>query len=136
VFAATRARLGGLRIRATHVAEDTTFGRIVKMVEEAEAHRAEVQRLADRFSAYYLPVVVGLAVNGMSPDDVLAAAASAERYSEHPLAEATRAAAREHGIPLREPEDFEAIPGRGVRARVNGHLVAVLANSSRLLRQR
>ncbi len=40
---------------------DTTFGRAVKMVEEAEAHRADVQRIADKFSAYYLPVVVGIA---------------------------------------------------------------------------
>jgi cation transport ATPase len=61
VYAATLARLGSLRIRATQVGTDTTFARIVKMVEEAEVHRAEVQRLADRFSAYYLPVVVMLA---------------------------------------------------------------------------
>jgi Cd2+/Zn2+-exporting ATPase/Cu+-exporting ATPase len=36
---------------------DTTFGRVVKMVEEAEAHRADIQRIADKFSAWYLPVV-------------------------------------------------------------------------------
>jgi Cu+-exporting ATPase len=207
VFAATLARFGSLRIRATQIGVDTTFGRIVKMVEEAEVHRAHVQRLADRFSAYYLPVVVVLALltllirrdplataavmvvacscslalatpiamlasigaaarrgllvkggrhlevlsradvllldktgtltlgrpeitdvvplNGTSAADVLAAAASAERYSEHPLAEAARAAARERGISLGEPEDFQAIPGRGVRARVDGHLIAV-----------
>jgi Cd2+/Zn2+-exporting ATPase/Cu+-exporting ATPase len=207
VFAATLGRLGSLRIRATHVGADTTFGRIVQMVEEAEVHRAHVQRLADRFSAYYLPVVVALAVltllirrdplataavmvvacscsfalatpiamlaaigagarrgllikggrhlevlaradillldktgtltlgrpeitdivplNGVTAADVLASAASAERYSEHPLAEATRVAARERGVPLGEPQDFQAIPGRGVRARVNGHIIAV-----------
>jgi Cu+-exporting ATPase len=61
VLAAMLVRLGRLRIRASHVGPDTTFGRVIKMVEEAEAHRAEVQRLADRFSAYYLPVVVGIA---------------------------------------------------------------------------
>ena len=42
-------------------AADTTFGRVIKLVEEAEAHRADVQRIADRFSAYYLPVVAGIA---------------------------------------------------------------------------
>ena len=62
VFAATIARLGSIRLRATHVGRDTTFGRVIKMVEEAEAHRADVQRLADRFSAYFLPVVAGIAL--------------------------------------------------------------------------
>ena len=61
VFAATIARLGSLRVRATHVGADTTFGRVIRMVEEAEAHRADVQRIADKFSAYYLPVVAGVA---------------------------------------------------------------------------
>ena len=53
-------------------------------------------------------------LNGVSADEVLVSAASAERYSEHPLAEATRVAARERGVPLGEPQDFQAIPGRGV----------------------
>jgi Cu+-exporting ATPase len=61
VFAATMATLGSLRVRARQVGADTTFGRIVRLVEEAEAHRADVQRFADRFSAYYLPVVVTIA---------------------------------------------------------------------------
>ncbi|MEN9937604.1 MAG: copper-transporting ATPase CopA [Chloroflexota bacterium] len=61
VFAATIAQLGSLRLRATAVGADTTFGKIIRMVEEAEAHRADVQRIADRFSAWYLPVVAGVA---------------------------------------------------------------------------
>ena len=61
VFAATLARLGTLRVRVTHVGPDTTFGRVISLVEQAEAHRADVQRVADRFSGYYLPVVVGIA---------------------------------------------------------------------------
>ena len=48
-------------MRATRVGADTTFGRVVRLVEQAETRRAEVQRLADRFSAWYLPVVLGLA---------------------------------------------------------------------------
>ncbi|MEJ2264434.1 MAG: cation transporter, partial [Anaerolineales bacterium] len=60
VYAATLANLGGLKVQATHTGEDTTFGRVIKLVEEAEAHRADVQRVADKFSAYYLPVVAGL----------------------------------------------------------------------------
>ncbi|HNE03193.1 MAG TPA: HAD-IC family P-type ATPase, partial [Anaerolineales bacterium] len=61
VYAATIAKLGSLRIRTERIGSDTTFGRVVKMVEEAEAHRADVQQLADKFSAWYLPVVAVIA---------------------------------------------------------------------------
>ena len=44
------------------VGAETTFGRVIKMVEEAEANRAEVQRFADKFTGYYLPVVAGIAL--------------------------------------------------------------------------
>jgi len=66
-----------------------------------------------------------LGVNGSGEERLLKLAASAERYSEHPLAEAVREAARNRGISLSEPEDFEAIPGFGVRAKVEDHLVEV-----------
>ncbi len=60
---------------------------------------------------------------------ILQLAASAERYSEHPLAEAVRQAALERGLRLLEPQDFEALPGLGVRARVNGNVVTVGSRS-------
>jgi Cd2+/Zn2+-exporting ATPase/Cu+-exporting ATPase len=60
IFAATIAQFGTLRVRATRIGMDTTFGRVIKLVEEAEIHR-RIQRFADRFSAYYLPIVVGIA---------------------------------------------------------------------------
>jgi Cd2+/Zn2+-exporting ATPase/Cu+-exporting ATPase len=207
VYAATIARLGSLRVKTRQVGLDTTFGRVVKMVEEAEAHRADVQRFADKFSAYYLPIVAGIALltflisrdplataavlvvacscsialatpvamlasigrsarrgllikggkyletlaradvvlvdktgtltlgkpqitdviplNGLSSAEVLALAASAERYSEHPLAEAVRVAAAGQNLSLYESQDFEAVPGLGVRAIINGGRVAV-----------
>jgi P-type Cu+ transporter len=207
VFAATIAKLGSVRVRTTRIGTDTTFGRIVKLVEEAEANRADVQRFADKFSAYYLPIVTGIAaltflisrnplstaavlvvacscsialatpvamlasiggsakrgllikggkyletlaradvvlvdktgtltlgqpqitdvipLNGLPALDILSLAASAERYSEHPLAEAVRVAARAQNAQLYEPENFESIPGLGIRATVNGSLVAV-----------
>jgi Cu+-exporting ATPase len=207
VFAATIAQLGSLRVRAMGVGADTTFGRVIKLVEEAEAHRAGVQRFADRFTVYYLPIVAGIAaltflirrdplataavlvvacscsialatpiamlasvgaaakrgllikggkyletlaradvllidktgtltlgkpqvtdvisLNGFSDSDMLALAASAERYSEHPLAEAVRMAARERNLPMDEPRRFEAVPGMGVRAEVNGKTLSV-----------
>ncbi|HEY4714642.1 MAG TPA: HAD-IC family P-type ATPase, partial [Aquirhabdus sp.] len=61
VFAATIAKLGSLRVKTLRIGMGTTFGRVVKMVEEAEANRADVQRFADKFSAYYLPIVAGIA---------------------------------------------------------------------------
>lgn len=61
VFAATLASQGSPRVRVTQVGRDTTFGRVIRLVEEAEAQRGEIQRLADRFSGYYLPVVIGVA---------------------------------------------------------------------------
>lgn len=63
--------------------------------------------------------------------DVLALAASAERGSEHPIARAIVQAAQERGLTLSEPEQFRAIPGRGIEATVSGH--RVLAGSSKLM---
>jgi len=207
VFAATIAKWGSLRIRSERIGSETTFGRVVKMVEEAEAHRADVQRLADRFSAWYLPVVAVIAaltfiftrnplataavllvacscsfalatpvamlasvgasakrgvlikggkylellaradvllvdktgtltlgqpqvtdvvsLNGLSRSEILSFAASAERYSEHPLAEAVRTLARDENVALIEPKEFEAVPGYGVRAIIGSHHIAI-----------
>jgi P-type Cu+ transporter len=61
VFAATLAQLGSLRLRASRVGTDTTFGKVIQLVEEAERHRGETQRMADRFSGYYLPIVMAIA---------------------------------------------------------------------------
>jgi P-type Cu+ transporter len=207
VFAATIAQLGSLRVRTVRVGPDTTFGRVVKMVEEAEAHRSDVQRFADKFTGYYLPIVAGIALltflisrnplataavlvvacscsialatpiamlasigaaakhgllikggkyletlakadvllidktgtltlgqpqvtdivplNGLAPDAALLLAASAERYSEHPLAEALRTAAAERALVLADPGNFTAFPGIGVQATVNRQCVEI-----------
>jgi len=61
VFASTIPRGGALRVRVTRVGADATFGRILRMVEEAEAGRGPIQSFADRFSGWYLPVVAGIA---------------------------------------------------------------------------
>jgi Cu+-exporting ATPase len=57
----------------------------------------------------------------MTADELLALVASAEKVSEHPLAEAVVQAAKEKGLVLAEPENFVAVPGRGIEARVSGH---------------
>ena len=64
-------------------------------------------------------------VVGDDEDDVLRFAASLEQASEHPLAEAILAAARARGIALLDPHDFEASPGLGAEARVDGRTVLV-----------
>jgi Cd2+/Zn2+-exporting ATPase/Cu+-exporting ATPase len=207
VFAATLLKQGTLKVRTQAVGAESAFGRIIKMVEQAEAHRGGVQRFADKFSAHYLPVVLGIAaftflfsrdplaaaavllvacsctialatpiamlatiganakrgvlikggryleslaraevllidktgtltlgrpvvtdvipLNGMDEEALLASAASAERYSEHPLAEALRRCAGDRGLQCREAEDFESLAGMGVRAKVNGATITV-----------
>lgn len=207
VYAATIAQLGGLRIRAEKIDRQSAFGQIVELVERAEANKARLEQVADRFSAAYLPVVSAIAlltfvirrdplataavlvvacscsfalatpiamlasigasakrgllikggriIEALAEADVLLIdktgtltlgqpklvdihtlgqyqaqhvlqlAASAERFSEHPLAEAIRQAAAEQGIPLLETKDFQASPGVGVSAQVKGLLVRV-----------
>ncbi|WP_225825429.1 heavy metal translocating P-type ATPase [Streptomyces naphthomycinicus] len=63
--------------------------------------------------------------SGVDEDALLASAASAEHPSEHPLARAVVAAARERGLPLSDAEDFTSAPGQGVTATVDGHTVTV-----------
>ncbi len=58
-------------------------------------------------------------------EEVLALAASVERGSEHPLAEAILDRARERNINLREATDFHAMPGLGAEAQMDGHRVTL-----------
>jgi Cu+-exporting ATPase len=207
VFAATIAQLGSIRVRATHVGEASTFGRVIQLVEGAEANKGEVQRIADRFSGYYLPLVAAIAgvtylvggealpavavlvvacscsfalatpiallasitsaagrgllvkggkyietlaaadvllidktgtltlgqprisgvfpVDGESEAQLLSLAAGAEKYSEHPLAQAVYQMAVERGLEPSDPTSFEALPGVGVRAVLDGREVSV-----------
>jgi len=64
-------------------------------------------------------------VNGHSEAEVLRLAASAERYSEHPLGRAIVAHAQGLAIALEEPSRFLAVAGQGVEARVDGHAVTL-----------
>ncbi|MBQ6553307.1 MAG: cadmium-translocating P-type ATPase [Clostridia bacterium] len=52
---------GYLRFRADKVGEDTSFSRIVKLVSEAAASKAPIQRLADKIAGVFVPVVMGIA---------------------------------------------------------------------------
>jgi Cu+-exporting ATPase len=75
-----------------------------------------------------------LPVDGVTPATVLALAAAVERGSEHPLGEAIAARAATEGLVLPPVEAFEAWPGQGVTARVEGTLVVL--GSIRFLAER
>lgn len=61
VFAGTILENGTLRIEAERVGEDTTFGRIIEMVEDAQDSKSETELFINRFSTYYTPAVLLLA---------------------------------------------------------------------------
>ena len=207
VHAATLTGLGSIRVQAERVGMDTTFGRIIKLVEDTEAHRADVQRFADKFTNYFLPVVAAVSLvtllvtrnvlnaaavlviacscsvalatpiavlastgasakrgvlikggrylealakadvllldktgtitegkprltdivtlNGHKETDILRLVASAERESEHPLAQAIVTAARAWKLELTQPAHFRTMPGSGLEAVVDGKRVRV-----------
>ena len=229
LYGATMNQHGALYYRATRVGEETALAQIIRLVQDAQASRAPIQRLADQVAAYFVPVVVAvaaasfllwllfgpapaltfatlvfvavliiacpcalglatptaiivgtgkgaaygvlirqaealekahrvdtvildktgtlttgkpevseIAVNpsilSLSKDaerELLFLAASAERGSEHPLAQAIVRAAQERGIEPGAAAEFRAIPGLGVTASING--VAVLLGNRALM---
>jgi Cu+-exporting ATPase len=72
-----------------------------------------------------------LPLNGFGSEELLRLGAAAERGSEHPLGEAILARARSGGVPVPEPEDFDAVPGSGIVAQVEGR--TVIAGNAGLL---
>ena len=213
-------REGVITIEATRVGADSTMGRIIKAVEDAQAGKTRWQRIADRVAGVFVPVVAVLAVatllgshllagldwstaidravallviacpcamglatptavavatgaaamqgilvrdasaleataavdcmfldktgtlttgepavvevtlatsatSSQSVEQMLRLAASADQYSQHPLARAIVTEAKRRSLSLAEPESFSGVPGRGVSARVEGVLVHV-----------
>ncbi|MFD5217829.1 heavy metal translocating P-type ATPase [Streptomyces tendae] len=206
---------GRLVVEATRVGADTQLARMAKLVEDAQSGKAEVQRLADRISGVFVPVVLVIAVatfggwlgatgdtvaaftaavavliiacpcalglatptallvgtgrgaqlgilikgpevlestrrvdtvvldktgtvttgrmtlheihaaEGTDEEELLRLAGAVEHASEHPVARAVAAGAEEQLGPLPDVEDFTNVPGRGVRARVEGREVSV-----------
>ncbi|MET7324305.1 heavy metal translocating P-type ATPase [Streptomyces sp. NPDC005549] len=206
---------GRLVVEATRVGADTRLARTAKLVEDAQSGKAQVQRLADRISGVFVPVVLLIAVatfggwlgatgdtvaaftaavavliiacpcalglatptallvgtgrgaqlgilikgpevlestrrvdtvvldktgtvttgrmtlhevyaaEGTDEEELLRLAGAVEHASEHPVARAVAAGAEERLGALPGVEDFENVPGRGVRARVEGRQVAV-----------
>ncbi|MDQ2689242.1 MAG: heavy metal translocating P-type ATPase, partial [Chloroflexota bacterium] len=215
---------GSFVMRAERVGRDTTLAQIVTLVEQAQGSKAPIQRVADRVTGWFVPVVIviatltfagwmvfgpdpalpfaltsaiavliiacpcamGLAtptaimvgtgkgaengilirdgaalehaqritavvldktgtitrgepsvtlvepMPGLDERELLRVVAAAERGSEHPLAEAIVRHAQERGVEPLEAAAFEAVPGRGIRASVDG--VAVLVGTEPFLR--
>ncbi len=82
VIGATINANGSLVVEATKVGADTALAQIIRLVDEAQGSRAEVQRLADRVSAVFVPVAIGTAlltlvlwfVTGHEPNEAFTAA--------------------------------------------------------------
>ena len=62
VIGASLNKTGFLKYKATKVGKDTTLSQIVKLVEEAQAQKAPIAKMADIISAYFVPIVIGLAI--------------------------------------------------------------------------
>src|SRR3972149_6533583 len=213
IIGATMNKVGMLKFKAVRVGAETTISQIIKMVEQAQASSAPIQRIADQVSGYFVVSVVTVAflsffgwwVMGNFPQGLLAfiavliiacpcalgiatpaalmvgvgqgaesgilirggqylersqkirtvifdktgtltkgqpsvtnvlsvanpeeellhLAAMAEKRSEHPLGEAIVRAASEKKLALEDPDNFEAVPGKGVRAGYHGREIIV-----------
>lgn len=93
VFAASLLHLGSLQIQTQAAGSMSTFGRALQMAEEAEANQGRVQRWADQFSGYYLPLVAGIALltylisgNALAAASVLVVACSCSFALATPIA--------------------------------------------------
>jgi P-type Cu+ transporter len=62
VVGATLNRNGAFRFRVEHLGDDTVLSRIIRLVEQAQGSKAPIQRLADRVSAVFVPVVISIAI--------------------------------------------------------------------------
>jgi Cu+-exporting ATPase len=225
VVGGTLNTTGAFRYRATSVGVESVLARIVKLMRDAQSSRAPIQRLADRVSAVFVPVVVSIAIitflawyflvdtaalpraiaaavsvliiacpcamglavptavmvatgrgaelgllikggeilqragdvntvvldktgtvtegipsvgrviaiGAVEEDRILAAAASLERHSEHPVGTAIVRAAGERGVRFEPVVDFQSHTGSGVTGKVGGRRVAV--GNAQLMRE-
>jgi Cu+-exporting ATPase len=70
-----------------------------------------------------MPEVTDIVASGLTQNEVLFYASSAEKGSEHPLGESIIKKAKEGGIESAQAEQFSAVPGHGIKATINGKQV-------------
>src|SRR5437773_2030464 len=112
VIGATINGTGSLRVRAAKVGADTMLAQIIKLVRQAQASRAPIQRLADMVSGYFVPAVMSIAI-----------VTFAVWFTVGPAPALTLA------LPVATA--FDSVTGKGVQASADGH--AILVGNSRLL---
>jgi len=61
VIGGTLNKVGSFKFKTTRIGADTTLNQIIKMVEDAQASTANIQRLADKVASYFVPAVIGVA---------------------------------------------------------------------------
>jgi len=62
VYSGTIVQLGALEIRTAAVGQQSTYGKIIHMVEEAEKNRAPIERTADKYAKYFTPTILALGI--------------------------------------------------------------------------
>ncbi len=107
------------------IGKGAEMGILIKNGEALETARKATIVLFDKTGTLTKgkPEVTDVITFGMDKKELLKLVASAEKRSEHPLGDAIVRKAREMGLELEEPEEFEAITGKGVRAKVKGCLL-------------
>ncbi len=111
-----------------------THGVLIKNAEALEALEKITTLIVDKTGTLTLgkPKLASVkALEGFTENQVLSFAASLERVSEHPLAEAITEAAKEKKLALSKVGNFESLTGRGLKGNVSGH--EVLIGNKRLM---
>ena len=112
----------------TGVGKGATAGVLIKSAEALERMEKVTTLVVDKTGTLTegKPRVVEIVpVDGVTEPELLALAASLERSSEHPLAAAIVAAARDKGASISEPQEFTSVTGQGVMGMVGGRKVAL-----------
>ena len=105
-----------------------SLGVLFKHAEAIEVLRQVDTLVVDKTGTLTLgkpKLVTVVAAPGWDEEELLGVAAALERASEHPLAAAVVEGAAERGVPMQVAEDFEAVTGKGVTARVGGRRAAL-----------
>lgn len=115
------------------IGKGAELGILIKNGEALEIARKATVVLFDKTGTLTKgqPEVTDVITFDVDERELLELVASAEKRSEHPLGEAIVRKAEELGIEVEEPEEFEAVTGKGVRARVRGK--GILAGNRRLM---